>query len=84
MINPVIIGLFLAVILIMSGIGFILYNNLKQISSQLNKVTSSIESINKKLNKLNDLDNIKQDIQHLNNEISKLKLEDDIRISADE
>lgn len=84
MINPVIIGLFLAVILIISGIGFILYNNLKQLSLQLNKVTSSVESINKRLNKLNDLDNIKQEIQHLNNEISKLKLEDDIRISADE
>lgn len=84
MINPVIIGLFLAVILIMSGVGFILYNNLKQLSSQLNKVISSVESINKRLNKLNDLDNIKHEIQNLNNEISKLKLEDDIRISADE
>lgn len=84
MINPVTIGLFVAVILIMSGIGFILYNKLSLISSQVSKLASSVESVNKKLQKLQDLDNIKEDIERINNEISKLKLEDDIRISADE
>lgn len=84
MINPVIITLFLVVILTISGVGFILYNNLKKISLQLNKISTSVDSLNKKINKLQDLDNIKEGIENLNNEIFKLTIEDDIRISTDE
>lgn len=84
MINPVIIGLFLIAIIVIAGVGFILYNNIRQLSSQLNKISSSVDSINKKINKLQELDNIKEDLELINSEILNLKLEDDIRISADE